>query len=199
MDVRHLAVGAGRRGVAEALSQPAAAVVRTGVAARVPPGSHPAWCAIVLQPGVDLLSGVTVLAESVRLHPAPCYGTIQCRPANLRTCGMNESVIWSAGCRLPPALNCTVPQGPGLARPRAAGRWPWRGTYRRAPGGTANALKMAAASVTARSRGPGPTASPGAVCAAAQPAAMATQVARSNAVPGTDRTCGRIPLRRPAG
>jgi hypothetical protein len=41
------------------------------------------------------------------------YGTFQCRPASLRTCGMNESVIWSAGCRLPPALNCTVPQAAG--------------------------------------------------------------------------------------
>src|SRR5258707_8933123 len=26
---------------------------------------------------------------------------------------MNESVIWSAGCRLPPTLNCTVPQAAG--------------------------------------------------------------------------------------
>src|SRR5579871_1566198 len=48
-------------------------------------------------------------------RPGPaCYGrTFQCRPASLRTCGMNESVIWSAGCRLPPTLSCTVPQGAG--------------------------------------------------------------------------------------
>jgi hypothetical protein len=26
---------------------------------------------------------------------------------------MNEPVIWSAGCRLPPTLNCTVPQAAG--------------------------------------------------------------------------------------
>jgi WD40 repeat protein len=71
---------------------------------------------------------------------------------------------------------------------------------RRAPGGTANALRMAAASAAARSRGPGDVASPVVVCVAAQPAtAMAAQAATTSAAPGAHRTCGRIPLGRPPG
>src|SRR5215510_4566363 len=41
------------------------------------------------------------------------YGTFQSRSASLRTCGMNEPVSWSVGCRLPPTLNWTVPQAAG--------------------------------------------------------------------------------------
>ena len=70
---------------------------------------------------------------------------------------------------------------------------------RSAPGGTANAFKMAAASATARSRGVGDTAvtDPAAVCVAAQPA-MAAQAASRTVVPGAHRTWGRIPVGRPA-
>jgi hypothetical protein len=51
------------------------------------------------------------------------YGTFQFRPASLRTCGMNESVICSAGCGSPPTLNCTVPQAAGPCA-TASGRPP---------------------------------------------------------------------------
>ncbi len=69
-----------------------------------------------------------------------------------------------------------------------------------APGGTANALRMAASSATARSRGVGDTAvtDPAVVCVAAQ-LAMAAQAARRSVVPGAHRICGRIPVGRPAG
>ena len=45
----------------------------------------------------QLLTGLTSAGRAF-------YGTFQCRPASLKTCKMNESVIWSAGCRgQPPA------------------------------------------------------------------------------------------------
>jgi hypothetical protein len=75
------------------------------------------------------------------------------------------------------------------------------------PGGTTKALRMAAASATARSRAVGEAAvrdaavtGPVVVCAAAQPAtAMTPQVARRSVLPGAHRRGSRIPLGRPAG
>jgi hypothetical protein len=71
-----------------------------------------------------------------------------------------------------------------------------------APGGTTNALRMAAASATARSRGLGDAAvtGPVVVFAAAQPAtANPAQAAMRSVMPGAHRTCGRTPLGRPPG
>jgi hypothetical protein len=77
---------------------------------------------------------------------------------------------------------------------------------RRAPGGTTNAFKMAAASATACSRGAGDAAvrddvtGPLAGRVAAQPAtATATHTAKRNAIPGAPRISGLIPFGRPAG
>src|SRR5262245_29268020 len=59
------------RGAAEDLSQPAAALVRTGGDCPRPAGQPPRiWCAIVLLPGADVLSRPGRSAASDQLEPS---------------------------------------------------------------------------------------------------------------------------------
>ena len=70
----------------------------------------------------QLLAGLTSAGRAF-------YGTFQCRPASLKTCKMNESVIWSAGCRgqPPPRLArgiATPPLPVAHAARRKPRTWP---------------------------------------------------------------------------